>query len=509
MPSREEAAHALLERAELRRQEFSARIGDRHRSKFGQFFTPGQVARHLASLLDVPKAGKWRVVDPGAGTGSLTAAVMARAIEAGFKGNIAFTAFEIDESLAVGLDETLEECVAAGGEFGITVTTDRHTDDFLSWVASHDQHGGQELTRFDAVVMNPPYKKIARGSRERLMAENAGCGSPNLYTAFVTMALRVMGDGGQIVAITPRSFANGPYFLSFRRDLLLHTSLRHVHVYESRSSAFADTEVLQENVIWRADVGAKRGTVVISHSESPAHEAVSRAVPHKSVVSDDDGNLFLHFRLDEDADAVAGLMEAMPETLTTLGVEVSTGIVVDFRSREHLSEIATPDTVPMVYPAHLRGGVSHWPDGVEKPSYFVATDTSRKMLLPEGWYVVVKRFSAKEEKRRVVASLWDPVLNGGPVAFDNKTNIFHIRKQGLDEEVARGLTAYLNTRFVDEAFRQFSGHTQVNATDLKELRYPTVDQLRIMGQRLESSAPWGDEMDDLLVASMRPERKSA
>ncbi|MHB1068101.1 MAG: Eco57I restriction-modification methylase domain-containing protein [Candidatus Nanopelagicales bacterium] len=502
-------AEALVERSEQRRQESSALIGDRHRSQFGQFFTPGQVARHIASLLDVPKAGHWRVLDPGAGTGSLTAAVMARAVEAGFKGTIEFVAFEIDESLAPALDEALEDCVVTGGDCGITVTADRHTEDFLAWVAAQDQLGGQDVARFDAVVMNPPYKKIATGSRERALVERAGCGSPNLYTAFVTMALRVMAEGGQLAAITPRSFANGAYFRSFRRDLLQRTSLRHVHVYESRSSAFADTDVLQENVIWRADIGTSRGAVVISHSESPQHEPVNRAIPHESVVSETDPSLFLRFRLDEEADTVASRMEAMPESFATLGINVGTGIVVDFRSREHLSHVATPDTVPMVYPAHLREGVSRWPDGCDKPSHFVATDDSRKMLLPEGWYVVVKRFSAKEETRRVVASLWDPALHGGPVAFDNKTNVFHVRKQGLDEDLARGLTAYLNTRFVDEAFRHFSGHTQVNATDLKELRYPTLEQLRGIGRRLPNGTPWGDGIDDLLSASMRPERKSA
>ena len=323
------------------------------------------------------------------------------------------------------------------------------------------------------------------------------------------MALRVTADRGQLVAITPRSFANGAYFLPFRRDLLLRTSLRHVHLYESRSSAFADTAVLQENVIWRADVGAQRGAVVISHSESPQHVNVSRSVPHTSVVSDDDANLFLHFRLDEDADAVAGLMDAMPETLTTLGISVSTGIVVDFRSREHLSDVATPNTVPMVYPAHLRNGVSQWPEGCKKPSHFVVTDESRKMLLPEGWYVVVKRFSAKEEARRVVAALWDPTANRSAVAFDNKTNVFHVCKHGLDEDVARGLTAYLNTRFVDDAFRHFSGHTQVNAADLKKLRYPTMEQLRKMGRYTESAEQSGDDTDEILDASMRGERKSA
>jgi adenine-specific DNA-methyltransferase len=40
--------------------------------------------------------------------------------------------------------------------------------------------------------------------------------------------------------------------------------------------------------------------------------------------------------------------------------------------------------------------------------------------------------------------------------------------------------AYLNSQEVDDYFRVFSGHTQVNATDLRRLRYPTIEQLKSM-----------------------------
>jgi adenine-specific DNA-methyltransferase len=44
--------------------------------------------------------------------------------------------------------------------------------------------------------------------------------------------------------------------------------------------------------------------------------------------------------------------------------------------------------------------------------------------------------------------------------------------------------AYLNSTFVDAYFRQFNGHTQVNATDLRNLRYPSVTQLERLGEKV-------------------------
>ena len=39
--------------------------------------------------------------------------------------------------------------------------------------------------------------------------------------------------------------------------------------------------------------------------------------------------------------------------------------------------------------------------------------------------------------------------------------------------LARGIALWLNSPQVDAYFRVFSGHTQVNATDLRHLKFPS------------------------------------
>ena len=41
---------------------------------------------------------------------------------------------------------------------------------------------------------------------------------------------------------------------------------------------------------------------------------------------------------------------------------------------------------------------------------------------------------------------------------------------------------FLNSTAVDESFRRFNGHTQVNVTDLKLLKYPNRKTLTQLGQ---------------------------
>jgi hypothetical protein len=81
----------------------------------------------------------------------------------------------------------------------------------------------------------------------------------NLYSAFVALAVGEAAPGGQIVAIIPRSFCNGPYYRPFRDFILERAAIRHMHLFESRNKAFKDDEVLQENIIIRLSVAASRG----------------------------------------------------------------------------------------------------------------------------------------------------------------------------------------------------------------------------------------------------------
>ena len=315
----------------------------------------------------------------------------------------------------------------------------------------------------------------------------AGIDVPNLYAAFLSLSVTALREGGQVVAITPRSFFNGPYFGAFRAHLLDSIALDRVHVFDSRSTVFADTGVLQENVIFAGTRGAIPGVVELSVSHnhadtSCAHKVSSRNVAYEEVVFPNDPHRFIRLATDANDTAVAEIVLSQPCSLTDLGLQVSTGRVVDFRSRHALSAVNRPGAVPLVYPGNLRDGGVLWPRKIRKPQWFHPNDDKdRKMLLPEGWYTIVKRFSAKEERRRIVASFWSPLDNPGEVAFENHLNVFHVNGQGLDEDLAKGISVWLNSSVIDKFFRTFSGHTQVNATDLRTLRFPSGATLRALG----------------------------
>jgi adenine-specific DNA-methyltransferase len=164
-----------------------------------------------------------------------------------------------------------------------------------------------------------------------------------------------------------------------------------------------------------------------------------------------------------------------------------------------------PNAVPLIYPGHFDKGMVRWPDpDVGKPEAILLSPLTQSAMLPSGYYVLVKRFSAKEEPRRIVAALFDPRLVPSPfVAFENHLNYYHINNAGLPHNLAKGLALFLNSTLIDIYFRQFSGHTQVNATDLRMLRYPSRDTLERLGAKVTDGTPSQREIDELLEQEMR------
>lgn len=483
---------------EERRQRTGEALDPTRRSELGQFFTPSEVAAFMADMFEVTDRPA-RLLDPGAGVGSLTAAVAARWQRDG-GGPLAVTAVEADPLLHEPLGKTIADLGQVHQLNGTVVESD-----FIEWAAGHvSGFGVMGAPKFDLVVMNPPYRKIHTASIERKTLAAAGIEVPNLYAGFVALAAELLDDQGQLVAIIPRSFTNGPYFRRFRKLLLDRVGLQQIHVLDSRDIAFADSAVLQENVIVRGVRGERPTAILVSSSRSVAEPVTVRKVPYAEVVRPDDPEAFIHITLNEASAEFARQVLELPCRLPMLDLSVSTGPVVDFRAKEYLRQDPGKDTVPLIFPAHLRKGRVVWPQpGGKKPNALVRCEQTERSLMPSGTYVLVKRFSSKEERRRITATVVSADdLPCGKFAFENHLNVFHRAGEGLPERLAAGLAAFLNTTTVDQFFRQFNGHTQVNATDLRNLQYPSIEELEALGEVL--TAGMAQEEVDAIAADLLP-----
>jgi adenine-specific DNA-methyltransferase len=497
-------AGSLLDSVELLRLRATKALDPNTRSDLGQFLTPLPIARFMASMMRAPGA-TIRILDAGAGVGSLAAALVADlASRPRRPGQIEVTAYEVDANLASGLAATLRLCEEEAKAHGIRLKGDGLREDFILTASDVVEAGlfAPPKRTYDCTILNPPYRKIHTNSSERKRLEAAGLETTNLYTAFLYLAGHLLAPGGEMVAITPRSFCNGPYFRSFRKQFLKMMRIDRIHVFEARDSAFGDDDVLQENVILHAVRSDDRArTVSITSNAAPGDpDILQRDVPYAEVVDLDDGEAFIHIAPDDLSAAVAERVSSLRSTLPGLGIEVSTGRVVDFRAKNHLRKKPGEGLAPLVYPAHLVNGRVHWPkENYRKFNAIEDCPRTATLMVPAGTYVLVKRFTAKEEPRRLVAC---PIYEGDaphPVwGFENHLNYFHKSGSPLPTDLARGLAAFLNTSLIDTYFRQFNGHTQVNATDLRNLPYPTRRELENIGRQVGDRELGQDELDSLV-----------
>ncbi len=479
----------LMDQVDLLRLAINGTIEPTTKAEHAQFMTPARVGALIASMFRTRQSSIC-LLDPGAGAGSLTAAFVAAMLNRPSPpSEIHVTAFEIDGFLAEHLSKTLSFCREACEVAGIRFSSGIRQEDYIA-AAAKDAAARLfegEPGQYDCVIMNPPYRKIRSDSDTRRDLRAMGIEASNLYTAFVSVAAGQLKDRGEMVSITPRSFCNGPYFRPFRRFFLNLMALERIHVFESRKVAFREDEVLQENVIFHATrTDRKPGRVVLSVSAGPEDDPKVRRVPYSQVVSPDDANCFIHLVVDDNGKHTTERMLRLPASLADLGLSVSTGRVVDFRARDHLRPRAEPGTAPLIYPAHFHNGTVKWPNGVtRKPNAILIDGHTEDLLVLPGVYVVVRRFSAKEERRRIVAAVYDSAcVAEGPVGFENHLNYFHRRGHGLPMALAKGLCIFLNSTVADTYFRQFSGHTQVNALDLQSLRYPSQEQLLALAAKM-------------------------
>jgi adenine-specific DNA-methyltransferase len=401
-------AESLLLALDGVRKDASARLNPRRRTQMGQFLTPGPVATFMAKMFDCRKS-RVRILDPGAGAGTLCAALVLTLCQRNTRpATIAVTAYEIDPLLVGYLRQILDRCRSACEEVGISFQARLLEHDFLEAGAgglAGDLFATGEQERFDCAILNPPYRKIRTKSRERSLLRSVGLETTNLYTGFVALTARLLVPDGEMVAITPRSFCNGPYFEPFRRYFLRDMRFRRMHVFDARDTAFADDKVLQETVVFHAVKNAEGNpAIVVSASPTPdGTEMRERTIKHEGLIRPGDRHAVIHVVPEHDGECTRDRISSLGGTIAALGLTVSTGRVVDFRARD-LLRLSRKNTVPLIYLSPEAGFV----DSPTASESRTRSPSARAQDLVVINVTFDETVLGEEERRHIVAAVYDP-----------------------------------------------------------------------------------------------------
>lgn len=454
---------------------FVASVSKSKRKQYGQFFTSAATAKYMSELFDVDlNKPEIKLLDAGCGTGVLTAAWIDMALSRGYKGTIKVTCYENDKNVVPILLENIEHI-----KQHCHIDCEIKTDNYIT--TQQFENGtlfGSEPVQYDYIIGNPPYKKIPKDALEAKVMPSVCYGAPNLYSLFCSMGIRNLKKDGEMVYIIPRSWTSGAYFDYFRRYMFANCILTNIHLFESRNKVFDGESVLQETMI----VKLKKTTripltiQVTTSSTSDFSDLKNFNAPYDTVVGK---NRYVFLVTNKKQADTLAVINKMHTTLPAINLPMKTGLVVDFRTRESLCDEMEEGCYPLIYSQHIKAGRVVWPQG--KEGECILTD-KKSYLQKNDNYLIVKRFTAKEEKRRLQCGIYlkQQYPQFEYISTQNKVNFIRCDSPCL----TYGLFVLLNSTLYDDYYRILNGSTQVNSTEINSIPVPERNVIEEMGRAL-------------------------
>ncbi len=470
---------------------YASAVSAEHKKSKGQFFTPTAIARLMASY-SLAKSEEVSLLDPGCGTGILTCAMAEHLVrkDKSLK-KIHLTAYETDVNLIAFSEKSLSYLKIWLKSKGVVLEYILCVDDF---VLNHSKRALNNEPLYDIIISNPPYFKLTKEDERAQAAKATASGQSNIYSAFMAIATKLLAPKGEIIFITPRSFASGNYFKSFREFFFSAVDIQNIHLFVSRKDTFGRDSVLQETVIMKGrkssgKAHAHKIALSSSHGLRDINRPSVKVYEANELIDFNTKEKMLHLPTTEEEEQVVKLFKSWDGSLEKYDIQVSTGPVVAFRSQEYIHEKYRNGTVtlaPLIWLHNVNKMALEWP--IEKPAkgqYINITDGSRALLLPNKDYILLRRFSTKDDKSRLIAApYFSNTTKAAFIGVENKVNYIYRRNGNLDKTEIVGLCALLNSSLFDTYFRTFNGNVNVSATELREINLPPHEQIKSIGRTI-------------------------
>lgn len=471
----EKTKNIVLEEVILNTDDFVASVPKSQRKKFGQFFTTPSIAKFMAGLFDIDlNKPEILLLDAGAGTGILCIALIDRIFELGYAGKVKLTCYETDLLVLPILRKNLS---LAKETYGISfeIIEDNYiTSQYFGVNSLLDTDSNQ----YDYVIGNPPYLKISKDADEARMMPDVCHGAPNLYFLFWAMGIHNLKLDQELVYIIPRSWTSGAYFKKFREYLLANAVITDIHLFESRDKVFGGESVLQETIIVKIKKKIEEPETIniTTSSDSSFTDIHTFKAPYHTVVPK---NHYVYLITDEKDANVVERINHLPKTLPDIHLKMQTGLIVDFRTREVLRDNMEEGAFPLFYSQHIKEGRVVWPLG--KEGEVIKTDHAA-YLQENSDFLLVKRFTSKEEKRRLQCGIYlkQRYSQYKYISTQNKVNFVKCDSPC----VTYGLYVLLNSSLYDAYYRILNGSTQVNSTEINQIPIPAREVIEEMGREL-------------------------
>lgn len=460
----------------------------------GQFFTPLAISQFMGRLATPSEKDSVSVLDPGCGLAILSCALIEHLVEDSKLETIALTLYETDKNvvplISIVLSYLQEWCKKQGIRMNYQLNESDFVLDKCEYLDSDDSIFGAMNVgeRFDYIISNPPYFKLAKDDVHTRSCASIVDGQTNIYALFMAICTKLLENDGQMIFITPRSFASGRYFQSFRDFLFRHVHIDLIHLFNTRKDTFSKDEVLQELVIMRMHPAGDVKNIIVSFSQGirDLDQPHQKEYPAADIVDVDSVEKVVYLPVDSRDEAILSMFRSWDGNMEKYGIKISTGPVVAFRAHDFIVSEPGKDTVPLYWLHNVVKMLCDHPvQKKDKGQYIKVTSETKTALLPNKNYVLLRRFSSKDDSSRLVAApYFGNMSQYEAVGIENKLNYIYRPKGHLRRDEVMGLTALLDSEMFDAYFRTFNGNINVSATELRMMPLPPIETIREIGRKI-------------------------
>ena len=242
-----------------------------------------------------PKNQLIRVLDPGAGNGILSFAVIDKLLRSGYK-RLDITLIETDKEILPVLEYTITKIRQICESYHAECFIHYVDQNFILWESSY---------LYDIVICNPPYMKVRKDSVEATAMKTYVYGQPNLYGLFMAKAIELLCDNGQYIFITPRSWTSGKYFT---KVMILYGEKGQIQNEKIKINILKDGTLDTGNSFWAA-----------------ADQIKFKGSEQYLLLPENENDL-----------KIIDIMSDMTDSFESSGYHFKTGPVVEFRNLEHI-----------------------------------------------------------------------------------------------------------------------------------------------------------------------------
>lgn len=350
----------------------------------------------------------------------------------------------------------------------------------FSIVAGNSLEANHFHGSIDAVVCNPPYRKMAAAEVDAIRSDFADVIGPqsNLYGVFIALCTRFLKENGICAVVTPTSYLSGHSFAKLRAELLEKNRVISLGILSARQGVFMDVQ--QETAISLLVRGlgdrAKSGTDVSIISPLGAVQPIGMCALPKGGSA---------WPIPREAGDVALISRASTLThrIVDYGYRIRVGNYVwnrderkAYRSERIARRFNRKRSVPLLWSRDIKAGQAIKYDGLNRANEecrVVALDDENGPSVIKRPCILLQRVTSNDQSRRLVAATVPESFfrTYGGFVGENHTIII---EPSVDRPYLSPtkMCALLGCVEIDRLYRCISGATNVSVFELGQLPLP-------------------------------------